>query len=260
MTAMAHFLPTSLAAFFVIVLVHFCRECHAAVELRLAGQHLEVVDSQDVEDNSVNFRLVGSEQPVEVLVGHDVVLPCSVHPRVSAVDFNVDWMTHTYNEPTNKVHTYRNGRDENQNQIEAYRHRTALFRDELRNGNLSLKLSAARVMDTRSYFCITQSGSRHRYAVIPLTVRAKGSKPNITIEACEGDSCKLVCESIGWSPKPAVDWLDEKRIRLTTDAATSKWDPVGGTSVRRSIVVETNAAYICRVSYKDHVEQAEIHI
>ncbi|XP_062391659.1 CD276 antigen-like [Sardina pilchardus] len=259
---MAHFVSTSLAAFVVIVLVHCCRECHA-VEFRSAGpdRPLEVVDIEDEVDSSEDFRLVGPRQPLEVLVGEDVVLPCSLDPRINAADFTVQWTTFAYDEPTNKVHVHRNGREHNREQIDSFRGRTALFLDQLQEGNVSLRLSQTRMMDTRTYICIVlQSSTRQRYAVVPLTVRAKGSVPEISVEACEADGCKLVCRSHGWSPKPAVDWLDGKKIKLTTDAATSEWDPVGGVSVRRTLIAQPGDTYTCRVAYKDHIQHADVHI
>uniref|UniRef100_A0A3B1JK37 Immunoglobulin V-set domain-containing protein n=1 Tax=Astyanax mexicanus TaxID=7994 RepID=A0A3B1JK37_ASTMX len=56
-----------------------------------------------------------------------------------------------------QVHLYEDYKDRNDNQMESYRGRTALFKEELKKGNASLKLSALQPSDDGAYKCLIRS-------------------------------------------------------------------------------------------------------
>uniref|UniRef100_A0A4W5LTD2 Ig-like domain-containing protein n=1 Tax=Hucho hucho TaxID=62062 RepID=A0A4W5LTD2_9TELE len=96
-------------------------------------------------------EVVGSADPVVALAGDDVILPCSLKPSVSAKDMVVKW-TGLFLE-TRNVHLYLDGRDSNADQFPSYRRRTSMFNEELKNGNVSLKLTRVTLSDAGSYRC-----------------------------------------------------------------------------------------------------------
>ncbi|XP_070296377.1 myelin-oligodendrocyte glycoprotein-like isoform X3 [Salvelinus sp. IW2-2015] len=96
-------------------------------------------------------EVVGSADPVVALAGDDVILPCSLKPSVGAEDMTVEW-TGLYLK-TRNVHLYRQGRDSNVEQFPSYRGRTSMFHEELKNGNVSLKLTRVTLSDAGSYMC-----------------------------------------------------------------------------------------------------------
>uniref|UniRef100_A0A4W5LN55 Ig-like domain-containing protein n=1 Tax=Hucho hucho TaxID=62062 RepID=A0A4W5LN55_9TELE len=96
-------------------------------------------------------EVVGSADPVVALAGDDVILPCSLKPRVSAEDMVVKW-TGLFLE-TRNVHLYLDGRDSNEEQHPFYSGRTSMFHEELKNGNVSLKLTRVTLSDAGSYRC-----------------------------------------------------------------------------------------------------------
>uniref|UniRef100_A0A8B9GP31 Ig-like domain-containing protein n=1 Tax=Astyanax mexicanus TaxID=7994 RepID=A0A8B9GP31_ASTMX len=101
-----------------------------------------------------NFKVVGPDAPLVVEVDEDLVLPCSLHPNISAVDMTVEWERTDLYQTDNLVHVFKDFGDINDNQRQSYRGRTALFKEELLRGNTSLKLSAVQPSDEGVYKCI----------------------------------------------------------------------------------------------------------
>ncbi|XP_055772862.1 myelin-oligodendrocyte glycoprotein-like, partial [Salvelinus fontinalis] len=100
---------------------------------------------------SSQIQLVGSADPVVALAGDNVILPCYLKPNASAVDMMVEWTRSDLK--TQRVHLYRDGRDSNGDQLPSYRGRTSLFIEELKNSNVSLKLTGVTLSDAGEYKC-----------------------------------------------------------------------------------------------------------
>uniref|UniRef100_A0A4W4E305 Ig-like domain-containing protein n=1 Tax=Electrophorus electricus TaxID=8005 RepID=A0A4W4E305_ELEEL len=119
----------------------------------------------------LDFKLVGPAAPVVAVAGEDLVLPCSIHPRVSAEDMRVEW-NRLYMRQT-LVHLYVEYEDRNDEQIESYRGRTELFKEELHKGNISVKLSAVQPSDEGVYNCAAGSMSWYDDITVYVEVRGK---------------------------------------------------------------------------------------
>ncbi|KAK6477851.1 butyrophilin-like protein 2 [Huso huso] len=78
--------------------------------------------------------VIGSDQPLIASPGEDVILPCHITPRLSAVDMEVRWYRESFKIP---VHLYEDRRDQTDVQDSDYRGRTALSRLGLQEGILS---------------------------------------------------------------------------------------------------------------------------
>uniref|UniRef100_A0A8B9JCN9 Ig-like domain-containing protein n=1 Tax=Astyanax mexicanus TaxID=7994 RepID=A0A8B9JCN9_ASTMX len=92
------------------------------------------------------FNVVGPDAPLVAEAGEDLVLPCSLQPNISAEGMMVEWLRTDLTD--RQVHL-------NDNQMESYRGRTALFKEELKKGNASLKLSALQPSDDGSNLIIS---------------------------------------------------------------------------------------------------------
>uniref|UniRef100_A0A671TPQ6 Ig-like domain-containing protein n=1 Tax=Sparus aurata TaxID=8175 RepID=A0A671TPQ6_SPAAU len=79
--------------------------------------------------------VIGSYQPVKVLVSDDIILPCHLE-RGPGLD-----------------HVYRNRRDDPVSQDQNFKGRTSLFQDEMTRGNISLKLTDVTEQDAGNYTC-----------------------------------------------------------------------------------------------------------
>ncbi|KAL7863892.1 hypothetical protein AOLI_G00153120 [Acnodon oligacanthus] len=109
---------------------------------------------------SEKFNVAGPVAPVVATSGSDVVLPCSVQrtadrSRLSAVDLSITWTRSDLGDAL--VHFYENHKDMNTRQIPNYRARTALFKEELQNGNVSLRLTDVSLRDEGEYRCRVDS-------------------------------------------------------------------------------------------------------
>uniref|UniRef100_A0A3Q4I9P9 Ig-like domain-containing protein n=1 Tax=Neolamprologus brichardi TaxID=32507 RepID=A0A3Q4I9P9_NEOBR len=102
--------------------------------------------------NSVS-RVVGPSEPVVAIVGDDTVLPCHLDPAVNAADMTVEW---TRSDLTPRfVHVWRDGVELVNKKNVAYMERTSLPINNLKLGDISLKLSKVKLSDRGSYKCFS---------------------------------------------------------------------------------------------------------
>uniref|UniRef100_A0A8C9S8E9 Ig-like domain-containing protein n=1 Tax=Scleropages formosus TaxID=113540 RepID=A0A8C9S8E9_SCLFO len=174
----------------------------------------------------VSFEVLGPADPVVAVAGEDVVLPCYLKPNISAVDLQ---LIHS-EDPL--VHLYRDHEDRNENQVLSYKGRTSLFPEELKNGNISLKVKNVRGSDNGEYKCFV-----HFFCF----------------------RISLVCESKGWYPQPQVVWMDSEGHSLPAGHTETHRDSMDLFIVRRRVIVnktETNR-FTCRVRQQQLNETKE---
>ncbi|XP_064818133.1 butyrophilin subfamily 3 member A2-like isoform X2 [Oncorhynchus masou masou] len=212
---------------------------------------------------SSEVQVVGPADRVVALAGDDVILPCSLKPIVSAEDMVVEWTR--LNLKAEKVHLYLDRRDSNKDQFPSYRGRTSMFHDELKNGNVSLKLNRVTLSDTGSYRCfIPTLTSRVKNTTVQLFVGAV-SQPVISIVGTKDWGVVLKCESGGWFPEPQMEWLDSSGTFLPADGPPERHrDSEDLYAVRQHVTVnktDTNR-FTCRVQQTkiNHLKETEIHV
>ncbi|KAK6477830.1 butyrophilin subfamily 2 member A2-like [Huso huso] len=159
------------------------------------------------------WRVVGSDQPVIAEPGDDVILPCHISPRVSAVDMEVRWYRDRVNTP---VHLYLNKKDQPGRQDSDYQGRTALSPSALQRGNISLHLRNIQLSDRGVYTCLADDGSWNEEGQTEVIVTALGTQPSISMDSTQGEQTWLVCRSKGWYPEPEVIWRDRDGNNVTS--------------------------------------------
>ncbi|XP_058623967.1 uncharacterized protein LOC131534874 [Onychostoma macrolepis] len=199
------------------------------------------------DSRSEQYEVVGAADPVFVVAGEDVILPCSVKPNISVVDMRVEWFRPDLK--NSLVHLYEDHEDRN---AESYGERTELNHQELQRGDASLKLSSVRVSDEGRYKCFIQSKSWYDDATVDVSVEAVGRPPVITVDGFDDSGgLHLQCESEGWYPEPVLEWLNSEGVRFThrnTD----------GFSVKHSITLTRVGKIHCRVKLRHHVLETQI--
>ncbi|XP_047437661.1 butyrophilin subfamily 3 member A2-like [Mugil cephalus] len=147
---------------------------------------------------------VDSLQPIVARVGDDVVLPCQIKPSVDVSEATLEWKRSNL-----FVLVWRNGADLKIQKHPSYRGRTSLFPDELKNGNVSLKLSDVKLSDKGTYKCYVVEINREMFVEL-VVVSAPVCSPLISLSGMDRDRGGVVlqCESRGWYPEPEVLWLD----------------------------------------------------
>ncbi|NXB12865.1 MOG protein, partial [Cnemophilus loriae] len=85
-------------------------------------------------------------------VGDTVVLPCTTTPpgELTLAKSMLYWQIGT----EKVVHFFRNGQDSLEGQDKDFHGRTSLFLDQMKHGNLSLKISNVQLRDSAEYSCI----------------------------------------------------------------------------------------------------------
>ncbi|KAI4889574.1 hypothetical protein NFI96_009707 [Prochilodus magdalenae] len=131
---------------------------------------------------NVQFKIVGAAAPLVGEVGEDLILPCSIKPSISAVDATVEWTR--LHQDDKLVHLYEYYEDRNYKQMESYRRRTALFKEELRRGNTSLKLSALQLSDEGAYRCNIITPDFNDYVTVYVEAKDKSSKKKLSPAQC----------------------------------------------------------------------------
>ncbi|XP_049318929.1 butyrophilin-like protein 2 [Astyanax mexicanus] len=208
---------------------------------------------------SQKFRLVVPEAPVFSVSGSYVVLPCSVREHndqnimVNAVNLTVTWSRSDLNDSL--VHLYENHTDLNTDQNPSYRRRTAVFKEELKNGDASLKISNIRISDEGEYTCRVDSKNWNWRGdkTIKLSVEVVGSEPEVTVEKYESGKFSLLCESKGWRPEPELQWRNSKEVNLTAETETQRVADLF--NVKSRITVEKIDSYFCTVTQRHHVKE-----
>uniref|UniRef100_A0A6Q2Z020 Ig-like domain-containing protein n=1 Tax=Esox lucius TaxID=8010 RepID=A0A6Q2Z020_ESOLU len=217
---------------------------------------------------SSQIQVLGPADPVIALEGDDIILLCYLKPNVSAKDMIVEWTRTDLKTPQNtkRVHLYRDGRYANDDQLPAYMGRTSLFPEELKNGNVSLKLSTVKLTDAGSYGClIPLLSSQVKGVTIHLTVGAV-SQPMISIEGTKNNGVVLKCDSGSWYPEPEMTWLDSDGAILS-DGPTeieTETDSEGRYTVRAHVTVQKTDSnrFTCRVlqHQSKHMKETKIHV
>ncbi|XP_044040381.1 myelin-oligodendrocyte glycoprotein-like isoform X2 [Siniperca chuatsi] len=118
-------------------------------------------------------EVVCSSKPVEAAVGEDVILQCHLEPPLDATDMTVEW---SHGHLNHSVHLYQDRKDNPAEQKEHLEGRTSLFDSGLTKGNLSLKLSSARLSDAGRYKCSFHTEKLQKSCCLNLTVENEDNK------------------------------------------------------------------------------------
>uniref|UniRef100_A0A667Z2C9 Ig-like domain-containing protein n=1 Tax=Myripristis murdjan TaxID=586833 RepID=A0A667Z2C9_9TELE len=200
--------------------------------------------------------VIGSPGPIIALAGDDVILPCHFKPAINDFSGTVEWTRLDLDPPY--VHVHQSGRLMVQNQNPLYKYRTVLFLDELKNGNVSLKLFGVKIYDEGRYLCF--SPNIRREAFIQLNVGA-ASSPVINMSK-SSSGVVLKCESKGWYPEPELFWLDAEGKLLSAGAPETVRGPDGLYTVSSRVTVEErhSNSYTCTVQQRKIQQTREAHI
>uniref|UniRef100_A0A667ZMR2 Ig-like domain-containing protein n=1 Tax=Myripristis murdjan TaxID=586833 RepID=A0A667ZMR2_9TELE len=195
--------------------------------------------------------VIGSPQPIVALTGDDVILPCRLEPVIR--DFSGTWTREDLDPEF--VHVHQGGRLVVQEQNPQYKNRTVLFVDELKNGNVSLKLFRVTISDEGRYRCFIPSIGRGDF--IQLHV-GESRAPSLNI------SSDINCESKGWYPEPELFWLDAEGKLLSAGAPETVRGPDGLYTVSSRVTVEKSHSnsFTCRVEQSkiQQTRQTQIHV
>lgn len=115
--------------------------------------------------------VIGSHEPIEVVVGDDVILPCHVKSKDNVTQQTVEWRLNK-----TKVHVYRSRADDPFSQDQQFKDRTSLFLDEMAHGNISLKLTNVTQNDAGNFTCRVKLQGQFKKGNVMLIVEPRTTK------------------------------------------------------------------------------------
>ncbi|XP_076019348.1 butyrophilin subfamily 3 member A2-like [Genypterus blacodes] len=199
-------------------------------------------------------------QKIVAMLGDDVILPCHLEPVVDAVSMTLEWarpdLTPRF------VFVWLN-RQEMWDKHPSYKGRTSVSIDELRQGNISLRLSNVTLSDEGKYRCFVPMLDTQTN--IELVIAA-ASSPVISLLGIDPNSRTgmLECESAGWYPEPEVLWLDAEGNIISAGPTETLRGPDGLYTVRSSVTVINKHAntFTCKLRQNktNQARETQIHI
>ncbi len=96
-----------------------------------------------------------------VMVGDDIVLPCQLEPAMDAVYMTMEWGRPDLD--PRFVYVWHDGQELLVDQNKAYKGRASLSISKLKHGDLSLKLSKAKISDNGTYRCFIPKLSKEYF-------------------------------------------------------------------------------------------------
>ncbi|XP_039883237.1 butyrophilin subfamily 3 member A3-like isoform X4 [Simochromis diagramma] len=122
--------------------------------------------------------VIGSNLPIIAAPGDDVILPCHLAPTFDVQGLTVEWSKPDLKpDPSDRlsrveyVHLYRDRQEVPDMKMASYFRRTELFMDDMKHGNISLKILNVSEEDNGRYRCfIPKLQSRVKAAVVELVV------------------------------------------------------------------------------------------
>uniref|UniRef100_A0A8C4E696 Ig-like domain-containing protein n=1 Tax=Dicentrarchus labrax TaxID=13489 RepID=A0A8C4E696_DICLA len=202
---------------------------------------------------------IGPLQPVVVMVGGDIVLPCQLEPPVDAVSMTME-LGRPDLEPR-FVYVWHDGQELLTDQNQAYKGRVLLSNDRLKLGDLSLNLYKVTISDNGRYRCFIPKLNKEYF--LELLVGSVSS-PGINLSGIHkaNSAVMLDCRSKGWYPEPEVVWLDGEGNLLSAGPTETVRGPDDLYTVSSRVTVEKRHSnnFTCRVQQKDINQTRETHI
>lgn len=116
------------------------------------------------------FQVIGRNAPIVTALGEDVILPCYLEPSISAQQLQVRW---SRDDSEDSLVFLQDQEIKYENQMPSYMGRASLFPEELKSGNISLKLRKVQVSDHGAYKCLVKSKVWDDMCVIKVEVRGE---------------------------------------------------------------------------------------
>uniref|UniRef100_A0A4X2K1W3 Ig-like domain-containing protein n=1 Tax=Vombatus ursinus TaxID=29139 RepID=A0A4X2K1W3_VOMUR len=116
---------------------------------------------------SAHFTVVAHAEPPLTTIGEDATLHCHLFPKKSAERMEIRWFRSQF---FPAVYVYKDGKERDEEQMEEYRGRTTFVRDNIRDGNVALKIHNVTAFENGRYHCYFQEGRSYEEAFMDLKV------------------------------------------------------------------------------------------
>uniref|UniRef100_A0A671TLV2 Butyrophilin subfamily 3 member A2-like n=1 Tax=Sparus aurata TaxID=8175 RepID=A0A671TLV2_SPAAU len=207
---------------------------------------------------SCQTHVIGPTRPIAATVGEDVILQSFLDPVMDAFGMTVEWTRPAMN--PSFVYVWRDGVELESKKHPLYEGRTSVFTEELKRGNISLKLSRVRISDEGRYRCFIPALDKDH--VVQLVVGAASSP--VVQKTKDSSGLVLQCESTGWYPEPEMFWLDGEGNLLSAGPTETVRGPDDLYTVSSRVTVEKrhSNSFTCRVQQNstNQIRETQIHV
>uniref|UniRef100_A0A8C6DMX3 Ig-like domain-containing protein n=1 Tax=Moschus moschiferus TaxID=68415 RepID=A0A8C6DMX3_MOSMO len=163
-----------------------------------------------------------------VLVGGHAEFSCQLSPAQSAECMAVGWFRGHYSQ---LVHPYRDGEEVSGKSTYHYVTGTALLKDTLGKGKVTLRIHNISVLDGGQYHCFFKDGDTSEEAVMDLRI-------NVQVPDTKG--LILECNSGGWFLSPQMEWRDSRGSVIPHASKSSSVDGAGLLHLKMSVLLKNS--------------------
>nr|XP_046236097.1 butyrophilin subfamily 3 member A2-like isoform X2 [Scatophagus argus] len=190
--------------------------------------------------------LHGPPQTVLAFAGSDVILPCSFNITDSDEFPTVEWSRSDLQPDV--IFLYRGGCETLEMKNPAYQYRTSFVAKELKNRNISLRISNVQLSDTGTYRCMRLWKDAPRDITTVELVVGAVSEPQLSVVSAGSAGVTVECEATCWLPKPDVRFLDERGNDVPSDGPKTSEEARGCFTVRSRVTLQDATSRVtCRV-------------
>ncbi|XP_032355327.1 butyrophilin subfamily 3 member A3 [Etheostoma spectabile] len=200
----------------------------------------------------------GESVKILTSAGQSVILPCHVSVGVNDDVPSVEWSKEGLR--PNIAFLYRDGCETFSEKNPVFNYRTNLIMDELKNGNLSLRISPVQLSDAGKYTCKAIRGRPRDIVTVELSVGA-ASEPRLAVVPAAGGGVTLQCEADCWFPTPEITLVDvQGNVLDGEETKTSLNSRTGCYTATRRATLQTANRVTCRVHQPDINETKDANI
>ncbi|KAM4564633.1 uncharacterized protein V3H82_013718 isoform 2-T2 [Fundulus diaphanus] len=229
--------------------------------------------SPDSQPQTVELQVKVPQVEVDSGV-ESVLLPCRTTAHLPK-DATVEWK----DRGDKKVHVFKNGSDQPDQQDQRYRTRTKMKKNPVKTGDLSVTLKHPTDADSRAFTCTVYNRWRRIHKTV-VTLRVK--VPQVEVDS-GAESVLLPCRATGKLPEDVtVEWMDrgdrtvhvyengfdhpEEQDQFYRDRTKMNEDPLrtGDLSLTLKLPTDGDAnSYTCIVSREGNIliqKQVHLHV
>lgn len=180
---------------------------------------------------------------IQAFAGEAAILPCSTPVR--DVHPTVEWSKEGLNRSFALV--YRDGCETHEEKNPVFCYRTSLIMNELKNGNISLRISNVQPSDAGTYRCRTIWQKVPKDVMVELSV-GEVSEPKLSVVPAAGGGVTLQCEAERWFLQPNITFVDDRGHDIDAEEPKVNRDFRGRFTVSRRMTQQTHTNRIfCKV-------------
>ncbi|XP_051285343.1 butyrophilin subfamily 3 member A2-like isoform X2 [Dicentrarchus labrax] len=175
-------------------------------------------------------------ETVLAFAGEAVILPCSFSPTASDDFPTVEWSKEDLQ--PNVVFLYRDGCETYEMKNPLFQYRTSFIPKELKNRNISLRISNVQLTDAGIYQCMRLWKNGHRDITTVELVVAAVSEPKLSVLSAESGGVTLQCKASCWLPEPEVQFLDDQGNNISAEDPKRDQNASGCYTVTQKVTLQ----------------------